>query len=85
MAIVHFTIDQLKEYNVTPTTSGASKYLWYTTGVGEAFHVSRSELKTENYRPKPPEKLKRQGQVWRTFAGVNPLSNDHGVWCMRVE
>lgn len=63
--------------------TGASKYPWATTQVGDGFFVPRSKTAREDYRPPCPIKLKEAGQKW--ISKKVTFKNNVGVLCIRVK
>ena len=83
MAIRTFTAEVTATFNVSNYGS-SGKYPWRTTSVGESFFVPRTELKREDYRPSPPENLKREGWKFVTSKFTTPDTGEVGVLVIRV-
>ena len=83
MAIVKLNAQQIEELNIG-CEPHRSKYPWYTTEVGEGFFVPRSDTNREDYRPAVPERLKQQGQKWRTSRTTLPETNQQGFVVIRL-
>ena len=71
--------------NFIPTiTIPACKYLWYhCEKVGDAFFISRTELKSEDYRPPVPEKLRTLGWKFKIEKGTS--NGTTGLRVTRIE
>ena len=82
MAIRTFSVEETSSFDVS--VYGTSKYPWRTTSVGESFFVPRTELKREDYRPTPPENLKREGWKFVTSKFTTPDTNEVGVLVRRI-
>ena len=68
--------------NFIPTiTIPACKYLWYhCEKVGDTFFIPRTDLKSEDYRPPVPEKLRARSWAFKIEKGTS-----NGVMGLRVK
>ena len=82
MAIRTFSVEETSTFDVT--SYGVSKYPWKTTKVGGSFFVPRNDLKREDYRPSPPENLKREGWKFITSKFTVPDTNEVGILVRRI-
>lgn len=83
MAIRTFSVEVTSTFNVG--NSGSSGiYPWRNTPVGGSFFVPRTDLKREDYRPSPPENLKREGWKFVTSKFTLPDTNEIGILIRRI-
>ena len=83
MAIRTFSVEETSTFNVSNYGSNGT-YPWRITKVGASFFVPRTMLKREDYRPSPPENLKREGWKFVTSKFTLPETGEVGILVRRI-